>query len=332
MKRLHLLTLFVFVVMTMVVASCGKGHKSPTAPATLEGQELPGTTENPVSDGSDNIDRSMAGATSCGGQSSPGNPYPCCSNGGNCTWWVWKQAKDVWGVSLPGMGNANTWASYARSYGYPVSSTPTINTIAVSLKGATGWGHVAWVTNINTNGTIQVSEMNCDYGGGGVKYTTYKTSYFDGGFIANKSGSGSTGMKIFARLNMGKCLHKKYDGWGNGNPIHVWDCAPGPAENKTFIYEPSTGYLRSPYNPGMCFHKKAPGWDNGNIIHLWNCNEGPAENKSWNYDSNSGKISARYNPGKCFHKKYWGWTNGNPIHLWDCNVAGADENMKWTIQ
>ncbi|GAK48860.1 N-acetylmuramoyl-L-alanine amidase Sle1 [Candidatus Moduliflexus flocculans] len=129
----------------------------------------------------------------CGGYASPGNPYQCCSNGGNCTWWAWRQAQYVWGINLPWFpgdsGNARNWATSAQNAGYMVLSTPAINTIAVSTTGATGYGHVAWVTKINTNGTIEVSEMNCDYGSGGFKLTTYYTSYFNGGFIYSSSSS-----------------------------------------------------------------------------------------------------------------------------------------------
>ena len=170
MKRFRKM-LVSFMALGMIAAGCEElRHPSNPTEVDASGSAL------------DNIN-----VVTCGGSYSYGNPYPCCGNGGNCTWWVWKQAKDIWGVSLPGWGNANTWATYARNAGYTVSSTPAANTIGVSLSGATGLGHVVWVTKVNTNGTVQVSEMNCNWGSGGVKYTTYYTSYFSGGFIYKKS-------------------------------------------------------------------------------------------------------------------------------------------------
>lgn len=85
---------------------------------------------------------------SCGGVSSPGNPYPCC-NGGNCTFWAWHKAKTVWRQSLPGFsrtsvypsGDARYWAGHASSNGWPVSPEPGSRTISVSST-ISSFGHV----------------------------------------------------------------------------------------------------------------------------------------------------------------------------------------------
>ena len=42
--------------------------------------------------------------------------------------------------------------------------------------------------------------------------------------------------EISGKLNSNKCLHKKFGGWKNGNPIHVWDCDAGNPENKTWNF------------------------------------------------------------------------------------------------
>ncbi len=113
------------------------------------------------------------------------NPYPCCSNGSNCTWWAWKAACCNWKVGLPGWGNANTWASYASKNGnYQVLGDPVPGSIATSTKGQ--YGHVAWVESVNGN-KINVTEMNCcgtcNYG---MRKWTYDKSYFNSGFIIKK--------------------------------------------------------------------------------------------------------------------------------------------------
>ncbi len=113
------------------------------------------------------------------------NPYPCCDNGSNCTWWAWEAACCHWGVGLPGWGNANTWASYASKNGnYQVLANPVPGSIATSTKG--GYGHVAWVESVNGN-KITVSEMNCcgscPYG---KRIWNYDKSYFNSGFVVKK--------------------------------------------------------------------------------------------------------------------------------------------------
>lgn len=113
------------------------------------------------------------------------NPYPCCDNGSNCTWWAWNEACCNWNYGLPGWGNANTWASYASKHpDFIVQGTPVVGSIATSTKGK--YGHVAWVIGVG-NGTVTVREMNCcgtcPYG---MITRTHATSYFNSGFIRPK--------------------------------------------------------------------------------------------------------------------------------------------------
>jgi MYXO-CTERM domain-containing protein len=108
------------------------------------------------------------------------NPYPCCSNGGNCTWWSWDRACCHWKVGLPGWGNANQWAGNARNHpSYNVVSTPVVGSIAVRVAG--DYGHVAWVTAVSGS-SVTVTEQNC-WGGWGHQSATRDKSFYDGGFI-----------------------------------------------------------------------------------------------------------------------------------------------------
>lgn len=114
------------------------------------------------------------------------NPYPCCGNGSNCTWWAWGAACCNWKQGLPGWGNANTWASYAKQNpNFKILGSPVVGSIATSTKGK--YGHVAWVVSVG-NGTVRVTEMNCcgtcNYG---MRSYTHQTSYFNSGFIVPQS-------------------------------------------------------------------------------------------------------------------------------------------------
>ncbi len=80
---------------------------------------------------------------------------------GNCTWYIYNRL-DQLGAPIPYrmMGNGGEWAYYAQRYGYNVSKTARVGTV-MSTQG--GYGHVAFVEQVNSDGSIVVSEMN--YGG-----------------------------------------------------------------------------------------------------------------------------------------------------------------------
>jgi len=69
---------------------------------------------------------------------------------GNCTWYVKSKRPD-----LPNsLGNANTWASRAKSQGLQTGSVPRVG--AVGQRG----NHVVYVESVNQDGTVTFSEMN----------------------------------------------------------------------------------------------------------------------------------------------------------------------------
>ena len=84
---------------------------------------------------------------------------------GQCTYYVFNRMAQVGtpiGHSM--MGNANEWPSYARSYGYSVSRTPSAGSAMVFQSGIGGshplYGHVAFVEAVNADGSVYISEMN----------------------------------------------------------------------------------------------------------------------------------------------------------------------------
>jgi surface antigen len=92
---------------------------------------------------------------------------------GYCTWYVATQ------VNVPGnWGNASTWAIYARLSGWNVSNAPTVGSIAQTANAAGGEGHVAIVTGVNPDGSIQIKDMNGLAGWGRVGTGTVSASEF----------------------------------------------------------------------------------------------------------------------------------------------------------
>lgn len=77
---------------------------------------------------------------------------------GYCTWWVAKLRADAGNPVPSNLGNASTWAVRAAGMGLPTGTTPRVGAaVVLSTRGA---GHVAYVTAVNSDGSITVSEMN----------------------------------------------------------------------------------------------------------------------------------------------------------------------------
>lgn len=86
--------------------------------------------------------------------SSSGNTYAI----GFCTHYAKRMRPD-----LPNnLGNANTWYSRAAAQGFAVGYEPRVGAIGEAV----GYMHVVYVTGVNGDGTIQISEQN--YEGLGV--------------------------------------------------------------------------------------------------------------------------------------------------------------------
>lgn len=79
---------------------------------------------------------------------------------GQCTYYAFSKRPDLGNT----WGNANNWANAAAQAGYKVNNNPAAGSILQSTAG--GYGHVAYVDRVNSDGSIQVSEMN--YQGVGV--------------------------------------------------------------------------------------------------------------------------------------------------------------------
>lgn len=74
----------------------------------------------------------------------------------NCTSYVaWRVNRD-YGLNLSGWGNATTWDNSASGT-YVVDNTPAVGDIAV-WEGL--YGHVAFVTHVNADGTFEIDQYN----------------------------------------------------------------------------------------------------------------------------------------------------------------------------
>jgi hypothetical protein len=104
-------------------------------------------------------------ADTCCGQSSPGNPFPCCdisSSKGNCTWYVYRQYGYV-----PFYGDAMTWAAQVVNHvGWYHSPSPAVpnTTRSIGEHRNPPYGHVAYISSGSSSG-VNGSEQNwCETG------------------------------------------------------------------------------------------------------------------------------------------------------------------------
>lgn len=81
-----------------------------------------------------------------------------------CTWYAWKQANERLGLSLPVWGNGGDW--YDKASGYSKGGTAKANSIACwAATSQDPWGHVAYVTGVNSNGSINIVEGGSGWSG-----------------------------------------------------------------------------------------------------------------------------------------------------------------------
>ena len=117
---------------------------------------------------------STSKSTSSGGYYTPVFYHQNLYTWGQCTWHVFNRRQAIGKPISTYWWNANNWDNAAAADGYTVNNTPKKGSILQSTAGA--YGHVAYVENVNSNGSITVSEMNYGHGVGVVTSRTLSSS------------------------------------------------------------------------------------------------------------------------------------------------------------
>lgn len=129
------------------------------AQAAAEAARLAAEAANPY------LSRSEAAKTNAQVNMTSGNMYPV----GQCTWGVKELAP--WAYTY--WGNGGDWAASAAADGFTVGTVPVVGAIAVWSDG--WYGHVAYVTDVVSETSIQVLEANI---GGNPEIANYR-GFFD---------------------------------------------------------------------------------------------------------------------------------------------------------
>ena len=115
------------VILTMCLMTAGCAKNSTTTTTTASAKPAASTT-------------------------SSANTYPV----GQCTWGVKSLASWVGNY----WGNANQWVASAQAAGHSVGTTPKVGAVAVWPYDGGGYGHVAYVSAVQSSTNIQVMEAN----------------------------------------------------------------------------------------------------------------------------------------------------------------------------
>lgn len=93
---------------------------------------------------------------------------------GQCTWHVFNRRAETGQPISTYWWNADHWANNAQADGYTVNNTPAAGSIMQNYEGPIG--HVAYVEQVNGDGSILISEMNYNTPPGIVDYRTIPAS------------------------------------------------------------------------------------------------------------------------------------------------------------
>jgi surface antigen len=100
------------------------------------------------------------GVSWCGG--GPGDYRSYCRR--NCTSYVayMLAAIGVSEVHYRNNGNGKDWVYRAQAKGIPTGTIPKVGAVAYTTTGGSGFGHVAWVDSVNTDGSVNTSNYRGD--------------------------------------------------------------------------------------------------------------------------------------------------------------------------
>ena len=203
------------------------------------------------------------------------NPFTVNYNayGGNCTWYAWGRAYEITGAYPKlGRGNAGTWWGYNKSGGYySYGSTPKLG--AVACWSNSGAGHVGIVEQINSDGTIVISESgwsSCYFRTVNIPSSGYRSGLTFQGYIY--IGAFELDTSIPEPVINLKCNKTVYN--SSESISFTWDVSKGAQEYWIYLWKDgtqlysyncgnNTSFTQAPSNPGMYTLIIRPGNSNG---------------------------------------------------------------------
>lgn len=113
--------------------------------------------------------------------------------------------------------------------------------------------------------------------------------------------------------------------WGgsafNGADVRLYNCSS--ADNEKWIYEDSTGLIRSQLDPNYCLDIAGGNISNGGNVQVWSCVEGH-QNMTWDIVGDTIRPRANHS----FAIDAYGTRQGKNVGLW--SIHGGS-NQSWTV-
>jgi RHS repeat-associated protein len=167
-----------------------------------------------------------------------------------------------------------------------------------------------WFSTKSTGGVL-LSSQNSAVGGTTCPCLPAMWITSDGKLRALSPSTTPTG-PFTAKSLANKCIDDALSKTTNGNPVQIYTCNGGAAQNATMYPDGTIRIL------GKCLDLYANGTTNGTKVELWDCTGAP--NQVW--QPYNGGLR---NPvsGRCLDDPLSSTTNGTQLQLYDCNGGAA---------
>jgi mannan endo-1,4-beta-mannosidase len=218
---------------------------------------------------------------------------------------------DPWNSSWPSTQWYQAIQSLAGSKPMALAEVGTLPTPA-QLSSQPDWTYFNdWADYINTNNTNAT-----------VKATYYDAQVLHRGDInlagSGGSGTGGTGASGPITGYGGLCVDDRASSTADLNPVQVYTCNGGTAQNWTVA---SNGSLQV---FGKCMDVDSGATADGSAVDLYTCNGTGAQ--VWQAQANGSLLNPQ--SGKCLDDTGWSTTAGTQLQIWDC---GCNANQVWKL-
>lgn len=105
-----------------------------------------------------------------------------------------------------------------------------------------------------------------------------------------------------------------------GTRVQIWGCNGTNAQQ--WIYDPSTGEVRSTLAPNLCLDVQGGGAAWGTIVQIWGCNGTNAQ--KW-IRTPANEFRSFLGWGLCLDVRGGAAAWGTPVQIWGCNSTPAQQ-------
>ena len=241
---------------------------------------------------------------------------------------------DNLGIALPAWGNAGSWYDNATS-NYSVGSTPRVGSIACwSVNDTPPYGHVAYVTGVNANGSFNIVEGGSTWPQAnwqGICSRTVNAGRYwpDKGFIYLNSAKPNYQVDegtyvVYSALDSRKCVDVSGRSTADGANINLWEYHE-PGLEKFRITRDGDGYRITNTVSRKCIDVDNGDSASGTNIQQWSAFENNPAQRWYFEDAGNGYVYIRSAVGTYMDVKDGNSANGANIWAHSFNGSNAQK-------